>query len=116
VWNETYETRGQRVSTVKDIDGTGTLIVTVRDKDGTRQEHAQWGPLWIECGNLRLESTDHRDEMETEYGYSASPDDLDQPGGQDAGVWVWKIPPGANGKITVEADTGWPRWLAAQST
>jgi hypothetical protein len=100
-----YEIRANRINTPDLIDGHRRLIVTVRDKDKVRQEQSKWGPLQIECGGeLRLESLGQREVMAQEFDYSAAPEDLDQPGGQDAGVWVWDIPEGATGRIAIEAD------------
>ena len=81
--------------------------MVVRDQDGIRQEQTQWGPLQVECGDLHLESLGQREVMQQMYGYSPSPEDLDQPGGQDTGVWVWDIPLGTTGRITIEADWLW---------
>jgi len=105
LFTATYEIRANRINTPDRIDGHHRLIVTVRDKDKVRQEQSQWGPLQIECGDdLRLESLRQREIMATIFGYSASSEELDQPGGQDAGVWVWDIPEGTTGRMAIEAD------------
>ena len=105
MFTASYEIRANRINTADLIDGHRRLIVTVRDEGKVRQEQSQWGPLQIECGDaLRLESLGQREVIAQMYGYSAAPEDLDQPGGQDAGVWVWDIPEGTTGRIAIEAD------------
>jgi hypothetical protein len=55
-----------------------------------------------------LSSQGLRSEIEEQYDYSADPDLLDKPGGQDSGVWVWEVPEGASGNVKIEAD-----WLGS---
>ena len=106
MFNVSHEIRGQLISTLQDIDGHRRFMAVVRAKAGSRQETARYGSRWIKCGHLSLESTGDRSDMEVVFAYAGSPDALDQPGGQDSGVWVWDIPVSALGRKTVEAD--WP--------
>lgn len=104
MFSTSYEIRGQRIATNDDLAGVRVLIVEVRDSSGVRQEPANWGSLRISCGDLVLDSDGQREAMEATFGYGASPQAMEQPGGQDTGVWVWQIPDGTTGTPVVEAD------------
>jgi len=70
------------------------LIVTVRDRAGERLESGLPDDWAVDVDNVsypvrsKLESRHH---MQKTFGYSDSPEDLDTPGGQDAGVIALRI-------------------------
>ena len=92
------------------LESGQTVILTIKDNAGIRLEAAQYGLLTLHIGDAELTSEGLRDEIEQSYGYSAAAADLDRPGGQDSGVWVWTIPDGVNGRVWVHGD--WLRTVA----
>jgi len=102
--------RGQWINTDLVVSGGETVILTLRDSSGERLEVAQYGALSLHIGDDVLTSEGDRQDIEERYGYSAAREMREQPGGQDSGVWVWAIPSGARGSISIEAD--WLRDVA----
>jgi hypothetical protein len=100
----TWVIRGQLISTDWDLVGGQPLILVVRDKDGNRIEPGQYGPLTLHVGDARFSSEGVRSDINERFGYTADTDLLDEPGGQDAGVWLWRVPEDASGLVKIEAD------------
>lgn len=99
-----FTIRANRTAPPQDIDGHRTLIVIVRDPSGAREESGRWGPLEIKCGDVEMTTENQRSTMAASYGYT---EDLDEPGGQESGVWVWQVPDGTAGRISFVSDWFW---------
>lgn len=93
------------------------LIFVVKDGAGIRVENGLSQDLTIDVNGtsyaVRSISELRRDTQET-YDYSASPNDLEKPGGQDTGVLVIRIDISPGSEIHLHAT--WPEALGPRGT